>query len=75
MDEVRKRALKAVKELRRGFLDREDCREAFSEAYKADVKYVRSAVQIEGIGVGLERMTRPNGYDKGDWEGWEVGVD
>ena len=72
VDEVGKRALKAMKELRPGLFDKENCHEAWSKAYKADVKYVKSAVKIDGVGVGFARMTRPNGYDQGGWEGWEV---
>ena len=72
VDEVGKRALKAMKELRPGLFDKNICHEAWSKAYKADVKYVRSAVKIDGVGVGFSRMTRPNGYDNGGWEGWEV---
>jgi len=72
VDEVGKRALKAMKELRPGLFDKENGHEAWSKAYQADVKYVRSAVRIEGVAVGFDRMTRPNGYDDGGWEGWGV---
>ena len=40
--------------------------------YTEDVKHVKSAVKIDRVGVGFARMARPNGYDQGGWDGWEV---
>lgn len=61
-----------MKERRPGLFAEANCHEAWSKAYRANVKYVKSAVAIDGVGIGFERMTRPNGYDEGGWEGWEV---
>ena len=72
VDEVGKRALKAMRERRPGLFNAENCIEVYSEAYNAKVKYVKSAVMIEGVGIGFDRMTRPNGHDKGGWGDWDV---
>lgn len=72
VDEVGKRALKAMRERRPGLFDTENLHEAYSKAYDAKVKYVKSAVRIDGVGIGFDRMTRPNGHDKGGWDAWEV---
>ena len=72
VDEVGKRALKAMKERRPGLFDAENCLEAYSKAYDAKIKYVRSAVKIDGVGIGFGRMTRPNGHDRGSWDDWET---
>ncbi|KAL8783089.1 MAG: hypothetical protein Q9195_009495 [Heterodermia aff. obscurata] len=72
VDEVGKRALKAMRKQRPGLFNAENCHEAYSEPYNAQVKYVKSAVKIEGAGIGFDRMTRPNGHDKRGWGGWEV---
>ena len=37
-----------------------------------EICWVRSAVSVEGIRVGFERASRPNGFDLPTWEGWEV---
>ena len=72
VNEVGKRALRAMQERRPGLFDKENCHEAYSKPYGAKVKYVKSAVKIDGVGIGFDRMTRPNGYDGGGWDDWEV---
>jgi CoA-transferase family III len=37
-----------------------------------EICWVRSAVSLEGIRVGFERASRPNGFDAPTWDGWEV---
>ena len=44
----------------------------FSEGFGEEIKWCRSPVDIEGLRVGFERASRPNGYDKPSWEEWEV---
>ena len=111
VDEVGRRALKAMRGVRPGLFDEEGRRnwcgvglgrgfgggggavagagagagggggghskgesERREEATLAEVRYVKSAVEIEGLRNGFSRGTRPNGFDElGDgWEGWEV---
>ena len=72
VDEIGKRALKAMREQRPELFNAENCLEVYSKAYDANVKYVKSAVRIDGIGIDFDRMTRPNGHDKGGWDDWEV---
>ncbi|TVY59043.1 Succinyl-CoA--L-malate CoA-transferase beta subunit, partial [Lachnellula suecica] len=44
----------------------------FSKGFGEEIKWCRSPVEIEGLRVGFERASRPNGFDKPSWEGWEV---
>lgn len=44
------------------------CEAWHSEAYKADVVAVRPVVEIEGVEVGFQRASRPNGADSPTWD-------
>ena len=69
---VAKRAIAAMKQVSPTLFDEKHVHEAYCKGYGAPVKYVRSSVNIGGIRVGFKRGTRPNGFDEGGWENWEV---
>jgi crotonobetainyl-CoA:carnitine CoA-transferase CaiB-like acyl-CoA transferase len=49
--------------------DREKyCETWWSEGYKENVSAVSPVVEIEGIEIGFERGSRPNGTDKPTWD-------
>lgn len=72
VDEVGKRALNAMKQVRPELFDEKIYDEAWSQGFEAEVRYVKSAVDIAGIRVGFSRGTRPNGTDEANWDGWEL---
>ena len=73
VDEVGRRALAAMREVSPALFAERNFRRGSSRGYGgAEMMYVRSAVNVEGIRVGFSRGTRPNGEDEGGWEGWEV---
>ncbi|KAF6237121.1 hypothetical protein HO173_004589 [Letharia columbiana] len=72
VDEVGKRALSAMKQVRPELFAKENFDEAWSQGFGAKVRYAKSAVDIAGIRVGFSRGTRPNGTDEAGWDGWEV---
>lgn len=40
----------------------------YADKYKADVEAVNPVVQIEGLEIGFQRASRPNGSDSPTWE-------
>ena len=72
VDEVGKRALKAMKQVRPELFNERNFDEAWSHGFGAKVKYAKSAVDIAGISIVFLRGTRPNGTDKAGWDGWEI---
>lgn len=72
VDEVGKRALSAMKQVRPELFAKENFDEAWSQGFGAKVRYAKSAVDIAGIRVGFSRGTRSNGTDEAGWDGWEV---
>jgi hypothetical protein len=76
VDEVGKRALRTMRRTRpRLFEDGRNTKETFSRGFKANVKFVKSVVNIEGTYNGFVRQTRPNGFDLPTWKNWEVDED
>lgn len=76
VDEVGRRALATMRRTRPElFEEGRNTKETFSKGFKADVKFVRPVVEIEGTWNGFVRQTRPNGADAATWEGWEVEAD
>jgi hypothetical protein len=45
---------------------------AFSKGFNEEISWCRSPVTIDGLRVGFDRASRPNGFDPPTWEGWEV---
>jgi hypothetical protein len=43
----------------------------WSEGFNAKVKAIKPVSNVEGIRMGYERATRPNGFDAATWESWE----
>lgn len=72
VDEVGKRALNSMKRVHPELFKEEFMQKAWSRAYKEDITWCRSPVSVEGVRVGFERASRPNGFDQPTWENWEV---
>ena len=72
VDEVGGRALKSMKRVHPGLFDGALRQSAFSKGFGEWIEWCRSPVSIEGLRIGFERTSRPNGFDEGGWEGWEV---
>jgi crotonobetainyl-CoA:carnitine CoA-transferase CaiB-like acyl-CoA transferase len=72
VDEVGKRALKSMKRCHPELFAESMTQAAWSKGFEEEVRWVRSGVAIEGVKVGFERASRPNGFDAPTWEGWEV---
>lgn len=72
VDEVGGRALKSMKRAHPELFDEKNMQKTFSKGFGEEIKWCRSPVSIEGLRVGFERASRPNGYDKPTWEDWEI---
>ncbi|KAF5873441.1 putative caib baif family enzyme protein [Botrytis fragariae] len=72
VDEVGGRALKSMRRAHPELFDEKNMQKTFSKGFGEEIKWCRSPVSVEGIRVGFERASRPNGYDKPTWEDWEV---
>ncbi|KAF7901661.1 uncharacterized protein EAF01_006960 [Botrytis porri] len=72
VDEVGGRALKSMRRAHPELFDEKNMQKTFSKGFGEEIKWCRSPVSIEGIRVGFERASRPNGYDKPTWEDWEI---
>lgn len=72
VDEVGGRALRSMKRVHPELFDKHLMQTAFSKGFKEDITWCRSPVSIEGLRVGFDRASRPNGFDPPSWEGWEV---
>ena len=72
VDEVGKRAMRSMRRLYPHLFDSSVCHEVPSAGFGVPVKYVRSAVRIEGLRNGFNRSSRPNGQDEPTWDGWET---
>ena len=65
VDAIGKREFAAMREVSPQLFEDRHFHRAWSRSFGAKVRYVRSAVDIEGVRVGFERGTRPNRCDKG----------
>lgn len=72
VDEVGGRALRSMKRTHPELFREEYMQRAWSRGFGEEIRWVRSAVEVEGVRVGFERASRPNGFDEATWEGWEV---
>ncbi len=72
VDEVGGRALRSIKRVHPELFDKSLMQQAYSKGYGEEISWCRSPVAIEGLRVGFERASRPNGYDAPSWEDWEV---
>ncbi|ATZ54073.1 hypothetical protein BCIN_10g00950 [Botrytis cinerea B05.10] len=72
VDEVGGRALKSMKRAHPELFDEKNMQKTFSKGFGEEIKWCRSPVSIEGLRVGFERASRPNGYDRPTWEDWEI---
>ncbi|KAH6681657.1 CoA-transferase family III domain-containing protein [Halenospora varia] len=72
VDEVGGRALKSMKRAHPELFDDKLMQKAFSKGFGEEIKWCRSPVSIDGLRVGFERASRPNGYDKPTWDEWEI---
>ena len=69
VDAIGKRTLAAMKKVSPQLFEDRHFHEAWSRGFGAKVRYVKSAVDIEGVRWGFERGTRPNGCDEGGGRG------
>ena len=65
-DNVGKRALKAMKQVTPELFDDWYFPNAFSQGFGAKVKYARSAVNLDGTGVGFPRGTKTSRITESD---------
>ncbi|TGO09081.1 hypothetical protein BTUL_0180g00140 [Botrytis tulipae] len=72
VDEVGGRALKSMSRAHPELFDEKNMQKIFSKGFGEEIKWCRSPVSIEGLRVGFERASRPNGYDEPTWENWEI---
>jgi crotonobetainyl-CoA:carnitine CoA-transferase CaiB-like acyl-CoA transferase len=72
VDEVGGRALRSMKRVHPELFDKHLMQTAFSKGFHEEISWCRSPVTIEGLRVGFDRSSRPNGFDPPTWEGWEV---
>ncbi|KAL7626306.1 hypothetical protein AAE478_003077 [Parahypoxylon ruwenzoriense] len=71
VEEVSQRALYSIKYLHPELFMDHMTQSAHSEAFGGVVTWPKEPLEVEGIKIGHVRPTRPNGYDKPTWEGWE----
>lgn len=72
VDEVGGRALKSMKRAHPELFDSKNMQKAYSKGFQEEICWCRSPVRIEGVRVGFERASRPNGFDAPTWDDWEV---
>jgi len=72
VDEVGGRALRSMKRAHPELFDKHLMQTAFSKGFNEEISWCRSPVTIEGLRVGFNRTSRPNGFDPPTWDGWEV---
>lgn len=72
VDEVGGRALKSMRRVHPELFADEMMQTAYSQGFNDDIKWVRTAVSVEGVNIGFERASRPNGFDNPSWDDWEV---
>ena len=75
VDEVGKRALKTMRRTHPELFEERHMQECYSTGFKANVRTIRPVVNIEGYWNGFLRSSRPNGFDRPTWDGWEVDSD
>lgn len=75
VDEVGKRALKTMRRTHPELFEPRHMQACFSKGFDAEVKTIKPVVEIEGYWNGFLRSSRPNGYDRPTWEGWEIDDD
>lgn len=72
VDEVGGRALRSMKRARPELFGPGLIQKAYSKGFGEEISWCRSPVTIEGLRVGFDRASRPNGFDAPTWDGWEV---
>ena len=75
VDEVGKRALKTMRRTHPELFEDRHMQECFSRGFNANVRTIRPVVSIEGYWNGFLRSSRPNGFDRPTWDGWEIDCD
>lgn len=66
------RALRSIKRVHSELFQEELMQRAWSEGYGEEIEWCRNPVSIEGLRIGFERASRPNGFDQPTWEDREV---
>lgn len=72
VDEVGKRALQSLRRVVPHLFEHDLMHNSWSIGFDGTVAWPKEAIQIEGLKVGHQRASRPNGFDAPSWEDWEV---
>ncbi|KAK1756177.1 formyl-CoA:oxalate CoA-transferase [Echria macrotheca] len=72
VDEVGRRALQSLRRVVPHLFRRELMQKAWSTGFDGVLAWPKEAIEVEGLKVGHLRASRPNGFDRPSWEGWEV---
>jgi crotonobetainyl-CoA:carnitine CoA-transferase CaiB-like acyl-CoA transferase len=72
VDEVSGRALRSMKRVHPELFDKMNMQKAYSRGFAEEIMWCRSPVTVEGLRVGFDRASRPNGFDKPTWDDWEI---
>jgi crotonobetainyl-CoA:carnitine CoA-transferase CaiB-like acyl-CoA transferase len=72
VEEVGGRALRSMKRAHPELFGEKFMQKAWSREYGDEVRWCKSPVSVEGVHVGFERASRPNGIDQPTWDNWEV---
>jgi crotonobetainyl-CoA:carnitine CoA-transferase CaiB-like acyl-CoA transferase len=72
VDEVGGRALRSMKRVHPELFDKSLMQTAYSKGFQEEITWCRSPVSIDGLRVGFNRASRPNGFDGPTWDDWEV---
>lgn len=69
VDQISGTALRKMREVYPEFVDQPKYLDHwYSEHYKADLSVVKPVVEIEGLDIGFQRASRPNGSDEANWD-------
>ena len=72
MDEFCGQALRSMHQAHPELFDDKNMQKAWSKGFGEEIKWRRSPMTIEGLRIGFERASRPNGFDEPTWDDWEV---
>ncbi len=72
VDEVGKRAVRSMGRLYPHLFRDAMFHNAWSRGFDAKLRWPKECISVKGLRVGHVRSSRPNGFDKPTWEGWEV---
>ena len=68
VDDISRSALAMLRKDHRELFQDENFETWYSRGYDADVRVVKPVVDIEGVEIGFQRGSRPNGADEASWD-------